>query len=192
MSRVVNDAEVSGHGAVLPTTMLDEEAMSRLEGAERSVMTLVCCRLLAAVMEPGVRTHSKIEVDRGRGFHRFRLSGQGRIVDSRRRRLQGRPEGGLDKSEDDPSEDRMAIPGDIAEGSELDIVDVSVKEGKTTPPKPFTDATLLSAMEHAGRMVADDELDAAIDDDSSHSGGLELPPRARGHHQHIIARLRRA
>lgn len=188
VSRVVNDAEVSGHGAVLPTTMLVEEAMSRLEGAERSVMTLVCCRLLAAVMEPGVRTHSKIEVEiAGEVF-----TASGSVVkdaswiavdDACKDALKGGS-----TSEDDPSEDRMAIPGDIAEGSELDIVDVSVKEGKTTPPKPFTDATLLSAMEHAGRMVADDELRAAIDDDSSHSGGLGTPATRADTIERIIAR----
>ena len=55
-----------------------------------------------------------------------------------------------------------------------------MKDGKTTPPKPYTDATLLSAMEHAGRSIEDRELKAAIEDDSMHSGGLGTPAtRAR-------------
>ncbi len=73
-------------------------------------------------------------------------------MDRRRRRLQGRPEGGFDER-GRPSEDRVRGPRrPFRRRSELDVVDVSVREGKTTAPKPYTDATLLSAMEHAGRM----------------------------------------
>ncbi|MBS6344063.1 MAG: topoisomerase C-terminal repeat-containing protein [Bifidobacterium bifidum] len=51
----------------------------------------------------------------------------------------------------------------------------TLSEGKTKPPKPFTEATLLAAMEHASRWVEDKELKAALDDDESHSGGIGTP-----------------
>ena len=50
-----------------------------------------------------------------------------------------------------------------------------MSEGRTKPPKPFTEATLLAAMEHASRWVDDKELKAALDDDESHSGGIGTP-----------------
>ena len=52
---------------------------------------------------------------------------------------------------------------------------VTVEEGETRPPKPFTEATLLAAMEHASRYVEDKNLKAALDDDESHSGGIGTP-----------------
>ena len=51
----------------------------------------------------------------------------------------------------------------------------TLSEGKTKPPKPFTEATLLAAMEHASRWVEAKELKAALEDDESHSGGIGTP-----------------
>lgn len=48
-------------------------------------------------------------------------------------------------------------------------------EGKIKPPKPYTEATLLAAMEHASRLLDDAGLKAALDDDESHSGGIGMP-----------------
>ena len=56
----------------------------------------------------------------------------------------------------------------------------SLTEGVSAPPKPFTEATLLSAMEHASRFVADSDLKAALDDDTSHSGGIGTPATRAG------------
>ena len=77
----------------------------------------------------------------------------------------------------DDEDEAQAIPADIEQGDSFTVGegDVRVKDGKTTPPKPYTDATLLSAMEHAGRSIEDRELKAAIEDDSMHSGGLGTP-----------------
>lgn len=50
-----------------------------------------------------------------------------------------------------------------------------MRKGETKPPKPFTEATLLSAMEHASRFVDDKDLKEALDDDESHSGGIGTP-----------------
>ena len=53
--------------------------------------------------------------------------------------------------------------------------EVSSRSDETRPPKPFTEATLLAAMEHASRCVEDKNLKAALDDDESHSGGIGTP-----------------
>ena len=51
----------------------------------------------------------------------------------------------------------------------------TMRKGETKPPKPFTEATLLAAMEHASRFVDDKDLKEALDDDESHSGGIGTP-----------------
>ena len=50
-----------------------------------------------------------------------------------------------------------------------------MRKGETKPPKPFTEATLLAAMEHASRFVDDKDLKEVLDDDESHSGGIGTP-----------------
>lgn len=143
VARVADDSKVHGHGAILPTALLDAKEMAALAGAERAVAILICCRLMAATMDPATKLKTKVE------------------------------------DEDDEAQD---IPADLEQGDSFTVADgdVRVKDGKTTPPKPYTDATLLSAMEHAGRSIEDRELKAAIEDDSMHSGGLGTPAtRAR-------------
>ena len=68
----------------------------------------------------------------------------------------------------------------------LGLTGARVKQGKTTPPKLYTDSTLLSAMQHAGRLIDDKELRAAIDDDSSHSGGLGTPATRDSIIEHLV------
>lgn len=50
-----------------------------------------------------------------------------------------------------------------------------MRKGETKPPKSFTEATLLAAMEHASRFVDDKDPKEALDDDESHSGGIGTP-----------------
>lgn len=67
------------------------------------------------------------------------------------------------------------IPDSLVKGPLPQSGTPSLAEGVSAPPKPFTEATLLSAMEHASRFVADSDLKAALDDDTSHSGGIGTP-----------------
>lgn len=70
------------------------------------------------------------------------------------------------------------IPANLTTGVAIAPVPqggATLSEGRTKPPKPFTEATLLAAMEHASRWVEDKELKAALDDDESHSGGIGTP-----------------
>mgnify|MGYP000072615698 FL=1 len=83
--------------------------------------------------------------------------------------------------EDHGEEDEAAgniIPANLTDGVSIAPVPqcgATLSEGKTKPPKPFTEATLLAAMEHASRWVEDKDLKAALDDDESHSGGIGTP-----------------
>lgn len=81
-----------------------------------------------------------------------------------------------DEETANPAGGRNVIPSNLMEGGVIRPVGkVTVEEGETRPPKPFTEATLLAAMEHASRCVEDKNLKAALDDDESHSGGIGTP-----------------
>lgn len=177
VARVADDSKVHGHGAILPTALLDAKEMAKLDGAERSVAILICCRLMAATMDPATKLKTKVEGE----INGDAYTASGSTVtdaswiavdEACRAALAG---GG--KAAEDEDDEAQDIPADIEQGDSFTVADgdVRVKDGKTTPPKPYTDATLLSAMEHAGRSIEDRELKAAIEDDSMHSGGLGTP-----------------
>lgn len=174
VSRTADDGRVHGHGAILPTRLLTAEAMAGLSGDELAVARLICCRLLAATMEPAERLRTRLSCECG--GHEYSASGNVvtdaswiAVDDAARALVGGRREDAGDADPDQP------IPDGISEGDELAVASARVKDGKTSPPRPYTDATLLSAMEHAGRSIEDADLKAAIEDDSMHSGGLGTP-----------------
>lgn len=172
IERIVDDSKVHGHSAILPTELCTAESVSGLSGDEAVVMRLICCRLLAAVMDPATRVRTKIEAVTASG-HRLRATGSvvtdpsWIAVDDAAFAGEAEKDGG--DGLDEP------IPETVSEGAAIGAVETGVKEGKTTPPKHYTDATLLSAMEHAGRTIEDAALKAAIEDDSLHSSGLGTP-----------------
>lgn len=174
VSRVVDDSKVHGHSAIVPTDELDSASFSALDGDRLVVMTLVCCRLLAATMEPATRVRTKLVCSAG--GRAYEASGNHVAdaswisVDGACRRLIG-----YRQQADDEADAPQEIPSDLEEGALVAVADARVKEGKTAPPKLYTDATLLAAMAHAGRQIDDAELRRAIDDDSSHSAGLGTP-----------------
>jgi DNA topoisomerase-3 len=66
------------------------------------------------------------------------------------------------KGEALPAEEGQALPPDLAEGQPHQVVDVEALKKKTRPPKRLTDATLLTAMETAGKTLDDKELSDAM------------------------------
>lgn len=165
--RTVDDGKVAGHTAILPTMRLIENGFDRLEGDERLVAERITSRMLAACAPDRVHDTTKVEATIGQEPETVELSAAGdRTVDP-----------GWTLIDLDGRERHDAIiPDTIAEGQRLDPADrPRLVEGESQPPKPFTEATLLAAMEHASRYIEDKDLKAALDDDTSHSGGIGTP-----------------
>lgn len=183
---IIGDSEVSGHGAIVPTRMMDAQAFGRLEGRERRVALLVCCRLLSATMPPAARRRTKIVARAGgvelRASSCETLEASWEAVeDACAAMLGGESARGAGRG-------GAPIPEDVARGGALRLGGVEVKRGETSPPKPYTEDGLLEAMQHAGRLIGDADLRAAIDDDSSHSGGLGTPATRASIIEKIIGR----
>lgn len=173
VGRIVNDAKVQGHGAIIPTTRLTADAFSGLSGAQRQVMLLICCRLLASVMDPGTRSRVKVACDIA--GTEYTASGS-TVKDASWIAVDEacKVEVGFRPDPDD-AQASQPIPDGIEAGGVIGIAGVELKEGKTAPPKLYTESDLLSAMENAGRSLDDAELKAAMMDDASHSAGLGTP-----------------
>lgn len=173
IAKVADDSKVHGHGAVLPTRLVTAAGVAALPDNQRAVALLVCARLVEAVMPDAVKQKAKVVAEcNGDAYE----ASSTEIVEASWLAVHDELKTLIKLKPDDKEPAAVPIiPADVAQGATYPIEAADVKEGKTTPPKPYTDSTLLAAMEHAGRTIDDVELKAAIDDDTMHSAGLGTP-----------------
>ena len=150
---VINDKKVTDHHAVIPTRNLQGADLSGLPVGERMILELVSQRLLCAVAEPHTYAETAITVEcAGAEF-----TAKGKTVKrSGWRALDAAYRAALKNAEPDKETEDKALPDggrlpELSEGQTLPLSGATVKEGKTSPPKHFTEDTLLSAMETAGK-----------------------------------------
>lgn len=145
---VINDKKVTDHHAVIPTRNLRDADLSALPVGEKAVLELVAARLLCAAAEPHLYEETAATlVCAGQEF-----AAKGKTIQRPGwRRLDAAYHAGL-KNAPEPEErpEEKTLP-ELSEGQYLSVSNASVKEGKTSPPKHFTEDTLLSAMENAGK-----------------------------------------
>ena len=146
-AQVINDKKVTDHHAVIPTRNLQGADLSGLPVGEKAVLELVALRLLCAVAEPHSYAETAVTVEcAGAEF-----TAKGRTVKNHGwRALDAAYRAGQNNAEPDKETEDKALP-ELSEGQTLSLSGATVKEGKTTPPKHFTEDTLLSAMETAGK-----------------------------------------
>lgn len=145
---VINDKKVTDHHAVIPTRNLRDADLSALPVGEKAVLELVAARLLCAVAEPHLYEETAATlVCAGQEF-----AAKGKTIQRPGwRRLDAAYHAGLKNApEPEESPEEKTLP-ELSEGQSLSVSNASVKEGKTSPPKHFTEDTLLSAMENAGK-----------------------------------------
>ena len=145
VAALVDDGKVSDHHAILPTLELEKADLSGLPVGERNVLLLVCRELLCAAAEPFL--YEAVTAAFDCGGHTF--TAKGRHVLSQgwkdidrvfRSSLKEAPEDG----------EAPAVLPDFTEGQAFEGVEAAVTEHFTAPPKPYTEDTLLAAMERAG------------------------------------------
>lgn len=150
-NRVFNDKGISDHFAIIPT---GEVPASSLEGDDQRIFDLVVRRFLAAFMPPAV--WAKVERVTKIADHHFRtrasdLQEQGWLE------VYGRD------SEEETNLPKLH-PTDPNAVVSVKTEDVQSKENATKPAARYTEASLLSVMEHCGRTVEDEELANALRD----------------------------
>ena len=141
----VNDKKVTDHHAIIPTALRAKR--ESLDNSEWAIYEMICRRFAAAFMDDALFAASTIWV--GVRDHRFRAT---RKIFQDRAWLEAEP---WRASEDNP------LP-DLRKGAEIKICGLALTPHKTKPPAHFTDATLLAAMETAGKLVDDEELREAM------------------------------
>ncbi len=154
--RFVNAAEVSDHHALLPTEQKVD--LSSLSENEKKLWRLIVTRFLEVLGEDYLYETTTVKIDvEGKTFlARFTKpirKGYRSVAESANIKNALSP---LDTADD------SIFVKNLSEGDEVEIVSIKVRKSSTTPPERYTDATLLSAMEHAGRFVDDASLKANL------------------------------
>ncbi len=133
--QVCNSKKVSDHHAIVPTVSAGKADISVLPLGEREVLKLAARGVLRAVSD--VHRCAETTITLECAGHSFTAKGKTVLAP------------GWKVYEQEQTEKATALP-EVAEGQTLPVSAVSVKAGKTSPPKHFTEDTLLSAMESAG------------------------------------------
>ena len=151
---LVNDKDVSDHHALIPTLELEKADVPALPVGERNILLLVCCKLLCAAAEPFV--YEAVTATFDCGGHTFMAKGK-QVLSQGWRAIQEVFRSSLKEKPED--EDAEGVLPALTEGQVFEPVAASVTEHFTSPPKPYTEDTLLSAMENASKEDMPDEAE---------------------------------
>ena len=151
---LVNNKEVSDHHALIPSLELEKADVPGLPVGERNILLLVCCKLLCAAAEPFV--YEAVTAAFDCGGHTFTTKGK-QVLSQGWRAIQEVFRSSLKEKPED-EDDEGVLPA-LTEGQVFEPVAASVTEHFTSPPKPYTEDTLLSAMENAGKEDMPDEAE---------------------------------
>ena len=156
LGRVVNDKKVQDHHAIIPTR--SEHDLGRMGQDELKVYDLVAKRFLAVFHPEAVYERTRVETTVVE--HIFRTSGR-RLVEPGWKGVYGE-EADQPRGDDDSGGDQL-LPK-LEQGETVQTLSVESLRKETQPPRRFTDASLLGAMETAGKEIEDAELREAMKD----------------------------
>lgn len=148
-SRIINNAKVSDHHAIIPTENIEKSAKTELTKEEKAILEMVITRFLAALSPEyqfnetsvifdvnGETFRSKFKIPVNLGWKKFYI-------------------------EQDEDDENGAV-GNFSEGESFEAKNLTISECETQPPKHFTESTLLRAMENIDRRIEDKELSSYV------------------------------
>ncbi len=146
-SKAWNDAKVGAHHAIIPT----DRVISRLNPQEKQIYWLVCRSYLAQFMPPWQRAETEAAISIAGGLFKAKDS---KTLDPGWKALF--PSRAQNEEDTNPP-----LPS-LKKGQVLQSLKGEMLEKHTSPPKPFTEATLLAAMTGIARFVKDPRLKAVL------------------------------
>ena len=147
IDRVTDDSKVTDHHAIIPTVEIARTDLSELPSGERDVLTLLAVRLLCATTQ--AHRFETVTAMLDCQGHTFTAKGK-TILQSGWKEVERIHRMSIRQSETEHRENEDAALPVLKEGQTFETVSASLREGKTSPPKHYTEDTLLSAMENAG------------------------------------------
>ncbi|NLY43269.1 MAG: DNA topoisomerase III [Clostridiaceae bacterium] len=162
--RFVDDSKVSDHHAIIPTEQYVD--LNAFNTEERNIYDLVIKRFIAVLSRPFEYEQTTITIEAaGETFY-----AKGKVVKEKGWKALYEGQANVEDDENEEDEQHQILPV-FKKGDVLKILSVKVINGKTKPPARYTEATLLSAMEHPGKFVEDRVLRETLENAS----GLGTP-----------------
>lgn len=171
--RIIDNKKITDHHAIIPTKKTPN--LNSLSESERKIYQMIVKRFLAVFYPDYEYQMTKVicEIE-GESF-----VAKGKIVKQEGwKKLYQKPEN-RDKAENKNPENKVSTPNEedseddntgnlppLKKGESVLTLESEILKKQTSPPKPYTEATLLSAMENAGRFVEDEELKEQLKESS--------------------------
>jgi DNA topoisomerase III len=155
LGRVVNDAKVSDHHAIIPTRA-DHHPVDKMNEDDRRIYDLVVRRFLAIFHPDAVLEHTRVETTVQERV--FRTRGK-RILVPGWRGVYGETADTDDRDDDEGKEQQLPR---LEQGESSAVTEIASEEKETKPPRRYSDGSLVMMMETAGKLVDDEELREAM------------------------------
>ncbi len=154
IKRVLNSKKVTDHHAIIPTMEIAKADLAALPETERKILSLVANRLLCATGEKHLYETVKAELTCG--GYTFATSGKS-VLKNGWKDFEDTFKRSFKTMKDKEQEDKK-LP-ELSKGQTFNGVQTKISEHYTTPPKHFTEDSLLSAMERAGSEDMGDDVE---------------------------------
>ena len=145
VGRILNSKKVSDHHAIIPTSEFVKQGFTGLAESECKLMNLVCSKLLCAVAAP--HEYETVTAVFSCAGNEFSAKGKTVLVPGWKE-IDQRFRSTMKADGEEETETLNTLP-ELAEGQSFSAV-ADISEHFTSPPKAYTEDTLLSAMERAG------------------------------------------
>ncbi len=157
IKRIINNKKVSDHHALLPTAQIAEKDLSALPESERNILYLISAKLICAVAEP--HKYESVKAVLNCENNEFTATGR-TVLNDGWKKLEQRIKSLLKSgnTEEKTNTPEKSLP-ELTDGQIIENVSASTAEHWTSPPKPFTEDTLLFAIETAGNKEYDEDSD---------------------------------
>ncbi|HYM66231.1 MAG TPA: DNA topoisomerase 3 [Patescibacteria group bacterium] len=165
LGRVVNDEKVTDHHAIIPTR--SEHDLEKMGSDDRRVYDMAARRFLAVFHPEAVFENTRVETTVGEAGHIFRTRGKLLLVPGWRGvydeiSADAKAADAEARGEEDEETDQQ-LPR-LLQDERVQTRKIESARKETKPPRRYSDASLLGAMETAGKLVDDDELREAMKD----------------------------
>ena len=146
----VENGKVTDHHAIIPTG----ETPSGISADETTIYQMVVYRFIEAFSPDSEKERMQVELTDGTNTFIWKAS---RSISPGWKAMQKDTDTNIDKDKEDEDEQILSSLPDLSEGEVLPLLNAEITEHKTKPKPLYTEATLLSAMENAGKEVEDAE-----------------------------------
>lgn len=162
VKRVINNKKVTGHHAIIPTANIENADLNSLPEGQKNILKLISAKLIMAAADPHKYESVKVKID----CENISFSASGKtVLENGWKSAEAAVKAELkNKNSDSEEKDEEKSLPDISQSQKFENVTAKKAEHFTSPPKPYTEDTLLSAMEHAGDEDYDERLSAEAHD----------------------------